>query len=645
MTRFPQLTVRRRPVQRWMAGVLAATLTVLTVAAVLGSWRQAAIVAAVAAESTRTDGYQEAVYLATLEESLLQAALREPDGEERGDIAGAGRRTLTALRALTAADAAQAARNGALAARQQSLGPAIERYLAKLDSGDEKGAHEILEDDIEPAADRIRNELLAEESRQVQAYLNGLDRAERDSALLRVGTLLIFLLGLVVLGAVGWSNRAHRRVVERMAAHDGLTGLPNRAAFHAAAHRALAASGTGGRVTALMLDLDGFKEVNDNLGHHAGDLLLIEVGRRLRDSVRGGDLIARLGGDEFAVLLVDDEPSVGENAAARISETFNDPFVVDGITLDIEASIGIVTAGPDDDTAAMMRFADIAMYTAKEHRLGYTRFNPGQAHDTANRLTLLGDLRRALDTDDEIRLHFQPKISVRSGAVIGAEALARWEHPTRGQVGPAEFIPVLEGTSLIHRFTTRVLHLALAQTRQWLDNGHRVPVAINVSTRSLLDVTFPDQVADALTAAGVPGELLCIEITENTVMADPDRAIDVLRRIRALGVTTAIDDFGTGYSSMAYLKILPVDEIKVDRSFVRDMAIDHGNRVLVESTVDLGHNLGLVVVAEGVEDGPTVTALQDLGCDVAQGYHYARPLPAADFIAFLAHRRADAPAA
>jgi EAL domain-containing protein (putative c-di-GMP-specific phosphodiesterase class I) len=285
-----------------------------------------------------------------------------------------------------------------------------------------------------------------------------------------------------------------------------------------------------------------------------------------------------------------------------------------------------------------MRFADIAMYTAKEHRLGWTRFDPGQAHETASRLTLLGDLRRALDTEDEIRLHFQPKVSVSSGAVIGAEALARWQHPTRGLVGPADFIPVLEGTSLIHRFTTRVLHLALAQTRQWLDDGHRVPVAINVSTRSLLDATFPDQVADALRAAGVPGDLLCIEITENTVMADPDRAIDVLRRIRALGVTTAIDDFGTGYSSMAYLKILPVDEIKVDRSFVRDMAVDHSNRVLVGSTVDLGHNLGLLVVAEGVEDGPTVTALQDLGCDVAQGYHYAKPLSADDFTAFLADR-------
>jgi EAL domain-containing protein (putative c-di-GMP-specific phosphodiesterase class I) len=289
-----------------------------------------------------------------------------------------------------------------------------------------------------------------------------------------------------------------------------------------------------------------------------------------------------------------------------------------------------------------MRFADIAMYTAKEHRLGWTRFHPNQAHDTASRLTVLGDLRRALDTEDEIRLHFQPKISVSSGEIIGAEALARWQHPTRGMVGPVEFIPVLEGTSLIHRFTTRVLALALAQARQWLDAGHRVPVAVNVSTRSLLDLTFPDQVAEALAAAGVPGDLLCIEITENTVMADPERTIDVLRRIRDLGVTTAIDDFGTGYSSMAYLKILPVDEIKVDRSFVSDMAVDRSNRVLVESAVDLGHNLGLTVVAEGVEDASTVAALQELGCDVAQGYHFAKPLTPADFTAYLVSRPVSA---
>jgi diguanylate cyclase (GGDEF)-like protein len=619
------------------------TLIVLTLAAVLGSWRQATLLGVVAAESTRTDGYQEAVYLATMEMAVLQGSLREPDGEERQAATAAQSQTTAAIEALTAGGIAQASHNALLAQQQAALRPDVTRYLTFLDAGDATTAQEILETRIEPSSQLLIESLRAEEQRQIQSSTARLAGAKRDSNALLLGTLLTFVLGLGVLAAVGWSNRNRRLLVEQMAAQDPLTGLPNRAAFHASTHRALTAVWTGaGGATVLMLDLDGFKEVNDNLGHHAGDLLLIEVGRRLQGSVRGQDTVARLGGDEFAVLLTDPDPAVGELAANRIGEIFNAPFMVDGITLDIEVSIGIATAGPDDEPGTLLRHADIAMYTAKEHRLGHTRFNPGQEHDTANRLTMLGDLRRALDNDNELELHYQPKISARSGDVIGAEALARWRHPVRGMIGPVEFIPVLEGTSLIHRFTARVLDLALAQARHWSDDGHRIPVAVNVSTRSLLDETFPDAVEDALRRAGLPGELLCIEITENTVMADPDRAIDVLRRIRALGVTTAIDDFGTGYSSMAYLKILPIDEIKVDRSFVRDMATDHSNHVLVESTVDLGHNLGLIVVAEGVEDDATATALNEIGCDIMQGYHFARPLTVAAFDTFLTDRQPNA---
>jgi diguanylate cyclase (GGDEF)-like protein len=639
MARTKRARMPRSLLRRWATGALAVTLVVLTLAAVLGSWRQATLLETVAAESTRTDAYQEAVYLATTEASVLQGTLRERDGEERDALAAVESQTTSAIEALTARDAGQASRNGLLVQGQAALQPVVARYLAALDAGDTMTAQEILETQIEPRSKILIDGLRAEEQRQIRRYTATLAGARHDSTILLLGTLLTFVLGLGVLAVVGWSNRARRLVVERMAAHDALTGLPNRAAFQTRTDLALAAARAGnGGATVLMLDLDGFKEVNDNLGHHAGDLLLVEVGRRLRRSVRGQDTVARLGGDEFAVLLTDTDPAAGEKAATRIGEVFNAPFMVDGVTLDIEVSIGIATARPDDDPGAVLRQADIAMYTAKEHRLGHTRFNPGQEHDTANRLTMLGDLRRALDNGDEIELHYQPKMSVRTGEVIGAEALARWRHPVRGMIGPVEFIPVLEGTSLIHRFTVGVLDLALAQARRWLDDGYRIPVAVNVSTRSLLDETFPNTVEDALRRAGVPGELLCIEITENTVMADPDRAIDVLTRIRALGVTTAIDDFGTGYSSMAYLKILPIDEIKVDRSFVRDMATDHSNHVLVESTVDLGHNLGLVVVAEGVEDDATAAALDDLGCDTAQGYHFARPLTVADFDAFLADR-------
>jgi diguanylate cyclase (GGDEF)-like protein len=640
MVRSGQVASRRR-LRRWLAGALAATLAALSLAAVLGSWRQAAIVATIAAESNRTDSYQEATYLASREAGTLQALLREPDGNERRAIDAVEIRMTAAIRGLTARDAAQARRTREMVGLQEGMQPAVTRYLALLDAGKLSAAHEVLEADIEPASDRLLTLLRSEEQRQVGWYTARLERAQHDSTLLQLGTLLAFVLGLVVLGVIGWSNRSHRLTVERLAAHDALTGLPNRTAFHGRTAAALAAARSGGGgASVLMLDLDGFKEVNDNLGHHAGDLLLVEVARRLEGAVRGHDTVARLGGDEFAVLLADTDPAAGEAAAIRIGEVINSPFVIDGITLDIEVSIGIASSGPDDDPDSLLRHADVAMYTAKEHRLGHARFDQEQAHANTSRLTLLGDLRRALDAENEIQLHYQPKISVRTGELIGAEALARWRHPARGWVAPADFIPVLEGTSLIHRFTLRVLDLALTQVRRWLDEGHRIPVAVNVSTRSLLDAAFPETVADALRRAGVPGDLLAIEITENTVMADPMRAIDVLRRIRDMGVTTAIDDFGTGYSSMAYLKILPVDEIKVDRSFVREMATDHSNYTLVGSTVDLGHNLGLVVVAEGVEDADTVTALDQLGCDIAQGYHFARPLPADDFTGFLAQRYA-----
>jgi diguanylate cyclase (GGDEF)-like protein len=631
-----QTVMRPRRLRRGIGVILAATLLLLSAGAVLASFRQTEIVETVASESRSTVSFQRAAYLATREMALIQASLREPDGEERAAVDGASRQTLIALEALEVGGRERGELSVRLAERQRGLQPVFGRYLTLLDQGDEVAAQEVLEEQIEPVTTAILDELLAGQESQAKTYTNQLALAEQQSRLLQLGTLLSFLLGLAVLAVLGWSTRSHRLLVERMAATDSLTGLPNRAAFHARAEMALGRiRGSENRPTVLMLDLDGFKDVNDSLGHHIGDLLLVEVGNRLRGSVRTQDTVARLGGDEFAVLLTDADPGIGETVTERIAEALNTPFVIDGITLDIEASIGIATAEAGDDVATVVRYADTAMYAAKEHRLGHTRFDPERVNDTAARLTMLGDLRRALDAG-EITLHYQPKISLDTGELIGAEALARWHHPTRGPVGPDEFIPVLEGTSLIHRFTSHVLDLALAQARVWLDAGHHIPVAVNVSTRCLLDTMLPDTVARALLNAGVPGNKLCIEITENTVMADPARAIEVLRRIRALGVRTAIDDFGTGYSSMSYLKILPVDEIKVDRSFVRDMATDRGNYVLVESAVDLGHNLGLAVVAEGVENAPTLAALRELGCDVAQGYHFARPLTPAAFDSYLA---------
>ncbi len=425
--------------------------------------------------------------------------------------------------------------------------------------------------------------------------------------------------------------RAEATVLSHQIHYDELTGLPNRKLFHDECEQVLlTARATGEQPTMILLGLDGFRDVNDALGHDHGDLLLMEVARRLRAGMRAGDTICRLGGDEFTVLFANSGPAIGEQAAQRMIAAFDIPFLIEDVAVDLEVSIGVATAQPGDDALTFLRHADTAMYAAKENKLGYTCYVSGPESDTTARFRLLGELRRALD-QQEIVLHYQPTIAIDTGEALGVEALARWHHPSRGLLAPAEFIPVVEDTALSHRFTSYVLANALAQARRWMDQGIRLPVSVNVSTRCLLDPQFPDTVAQRLLAADVPGELLCIEITESTVMADPTRAIDALRRIRAMGARTALDDFGTGYSSMAYLRVLPLDELKIDKSFVADIAGDGSNTALVQSAIDLGHNLGLVVVAEGVETAEVLATLRTLGCDVAQGYHFARPMPAEAF--------------
>jgi diguanylate cyclase (GGDEF)-like protein len=431
-----------------------------------------------------------------------------------------------------------------------------------------------------------------------------------------------------------------RRSADRdrhQATHDVLTGLPNRELLLERTGRALeqAARGPGG-VALVLVDLDRFKEVNDTLGHGYGDALLRQVGPRIRSALRDGDTVARLGGDEFAVLLpavegVAEARGVGE----RLREALHRSFDVDGVALDVEASVGIAVSPWHGGVAEhLLRNADVAMYTAKELKGEAVVFDAGEHASAPNRLSLLGDLRRALDRDDELVLHYQPKITLAGERIEGVEALLRWQHPARGLVLPGDFVPVAEGTGLIVRLTERVLRLALAQSRSWLDAGHAVPVAVNLSTRCLLDADLPDRVQRLLSEQGVPAGLLRLEVTESAVMGDA-RCLEVLQRLHDLGVRLSIDDFGTGYSSMAYLRRMPVDELKIDRSFVLGMCTAPQDTVLVRSAIDLGHNLGLTVVAEGVEGADQVAALRALGCDVAQGYHYARPMPADRLSALL----------
>ena len=449
--------------------------------------------------------------------------------------------------------------------------------------------------------------------------------------LLGVGLAVLFAaLFRIVAGA--------SRRLRHQALHDGLTGLPNRSLLYSRLKRAIAAAGRGDkRLAALMLiDLDRFKEVNDTLGHDHGDELLVEVAVRLRGALRRGDTLARLGGDEFAVLL----PELPERAAVaelagRLQDALGRPFALRGVAVELEASIGVALC-PDhgDDVHTLVQRADVAMYDAKRAQAGIATYSAERDPYSADRLGLLAELRRAIERD-ELVLHYQPKVSVDGGEVIGVEALVRWQHPTRGLLGPVEFVPLAERTGTVAELTRWVVATALRQARAWIEAGRPLPVAVNLAAANIVDVTLPDAIAALLAEHGVPGGLLECEISEHTVMADPLRAMEVLGRLRDMGLRLSLDDFGTGHSSLAYLKRLPLDEVKIDRSFVAGMTEDENDAVIVRSTIDLARNLGLDVVAEGVEDAATLHGLGELRCDVAQGFHLSRPLPAEELDAWL----------
>ncbi len=429
------------------------------------------------------------------------------------------------------------------------------------------------------------------------------------------------------------------RKLRHQALHDALTGLPNRELLSQRLSDALgAASSHRGRTALLLIDLDKFKEVNDTLGHACGDQLLAQIGPRLLTAaLRENDTVARLSGDEFAVLLPD-IPDVGAAVAIaeRVLTALHATFPVGGTSADIAASIGIALA-PDHGTTPteLLRHADTAMYEAKEAASGVAVYEPDRGQRAPTRFGLLGELRRALDRG-ELVVYYQPKINLDTRCLHGVEALVRWIHPRRGELLPAEFIPVAETTGLIHRLTDYVLDIALAQAREWSRAGRDVPVAVNLSTRCLHDSGLPGRIIGALDRHQVSANLLCLEITESAIMHDPDSALQVLGELANAGIRLSLDDFGTGYSSMTYLRQLPVTELKVDRSFVLDLATGEADAVLVRSAVDLGHNLGLSVVAEGVENAVTLQALEDLGCDMAQGFYVARPMPATEFAEWVA---------
>jgi diguanylate cyclase (GGDEF)-like protein len=448
--------------------------------------------------------------------------------------------------------------------------------------------------------------------------------------------VLAFGLVLLWLGLYQLVARASRRLniqIEenrRLGLHDSLTGLPNRALFTDRTERAVAlARRSATSVAILLINLDRFKEVNDTLGHHMGDALIREVAHRLQLELRDADTIARLGGDEFAVLMPDvRDPDAPVHCALRVLDAVRRPFDVEGITLEIDASIGAASF-PDDgaDVTRLLQCADVAMYAAKEEHTGLVQYVTSLDEHTPERLALFGELRRAID-NDELVVHYQPKADVVAGRIAGVEALVRWQHRTRGLLLPDDFIDVAEQTGLIRPMTRYVLDRALQDCRAWRDRGLELSVAVNLSPRNLLDTTMPAQVHELLQHHGLPPEALELEITESTAMVDPVRALQILDELHRSGVQLSVDDYGTGHSSLAYLSHLPVDALKIDRSFVMDMGTGSKGDVIVRSTIDLARNLGLVVVAEGVETKEVYHRLSELGCDAAQGYWLGQPGPA-----------------
>jgi diguanylate cyclase (GGDEF)-like protein len=466
------------------------------------------------------------------------------------------------------------------------------------------------------------------------------DRTTNYSFAILIALAVLYGVLFRIVAGASKALRHQAEVNEHQALHDSLTDLPNRTLFHDRVHQALTSARREHVPTAVMImDLDRFKEVNDTLGHASGDELLKQVGLRLSESLRESDTVARLGGDEFGVLLpkvVDAKAAVA--VARKLRTTLEEPFTIHGLALQMEASVGIALY-PDHggDVQSLLQRADVAMYVAKEHPAGCEVYTSERDDYSPDRLTLLTELRRAIDRG-QLVLHYQPKADLRTGEIHGVEALVRWQHPERGMIPPDEFIPPAQKTGVIGPLTMFVLDEALRQCRTWTLQGLELCVAVNLSTRNLLDLHLPEAVGELLARWEVPAGLLELEITESTILADPVRAMQILSRLDEMGIRLAIDDFGTGYSSLAYLKRLPVDELKIDKSFILGMDESENDEVIVRSTIDLGRNLGLRVVAEGVESAKAWSRLSQLGCNTAQGYYLSRPVPADELTQWLADR-------
>ncbi|MCK4585997.1 MAG: EAL domain-containing protein [Gammaproteobacteria bacterium] len=431
-------------------------------------------------------------------------------------------------------------------------------------------------------------------------------------------------------------SKKQQGALMRQALHDGLTDLPNRTLFTDRLEQAIhSAQRDNHSLAVLLMDLDHFKEINDTLGHHIGDILLKEIGPKIHQNLRSIDTVARMGGDEFLLLLPNSDEQKSIEVAQKILLSISEPFLVDGHTLEIGASIGIaIYPAHADDPNSLIRRADVAMYDAKHKKSGFNLYDPLADQHNPGRLTMMSELRQAI-AHNQLCLYYQPKINLKENKCVGVEALVRWNHPEKGQILPDTFIEDAEKSNTIKSLTQWVLTTAIEQSALWNKEGFCIDMSVNISARDFQDPALLKLIEDKISNSTLEPACLTLELTESAVMTDTKKAFDSLSKLDKMGVKLAIDDFGTGYSSLDYLKRLPVDELKIDRSFVIDMATSKNDEAIVRSTIDLAHNLGLSVVAEGVEDQSSLDLLEKMGCDTMQGYFTCRPLPADEISEYL----------
>lgn len=432
------------------------------------------------------------------------------------------------------------------------------------------------------------------------------------------------------------------QILEHQALHDPLTDLPNRKLLHNRLQQELLrGERTSKQLVLIMTDLNRFKEINDTLGHHIGDLILQQSAERLFNIFRKTDTVARLGGDEFSILLPETNLEQAKTLTLKVLKEFTKPFIVENQSLNVDISIGLAefpTHG--NDVNILIQRADVAMYIAKQNKLGYSVYDPNKDTHSIGRLALMSELHDAI-AQESLELYFHPKVNVSSNTVVGVEALLRWNHPQRGFIQPGEFIPLAEQTGLIKPLTQWVLEKAIMQCAEWKKKNINLTMSVNLSIHNLHDSSLIQYIQDTLSKYQLSAENLMLEITEGDIMSEPLRARDTLKNIKEMGIKLSIDDYGTGYSSLSYIKKLPIDEIKVDRSFVMEMTEDNDDDVIVLATIELAHNLGFEIVAEGVHDQQTWERLKELKCDIAQGHFISKPLSATAFMAWLMNKNAE----